>query len=243
MKDGYKNYHDVTCKICNHSTSIWGCVDFNKSCEERNGMYLPYTGVAIYYLKCDHCDYLFTPDFDEWTVEDFKDNIYNDDYIKVDPEYDGKRSMNDAKYFVERLNIPKDIEILDYGAGPGVLAQELNQHGYRVESWDPLWGAEPTWPADKKFDLVMAWEVMEHTPTPHETLAEMMTWLKPGGHILLCTLSADIMQGKRDPAFWYLSPRNGHVCMYSDKSLNELFATVGMKVQHDPWSIHLASFK
>jgi 2-polyprenyl-3-methyl-5-hydroxy-6-metoxy-1,4-benzoquinol methylase len=218
-------------------------VDFNKSCEERNGMYLPYSGVAIYYVKCDQCDYLFTTDFDEWSKEDFLDNIYNDDYITVDPEYDGKRSVNDAKYFINNLRFAKNMDILDYGAGPGVLGNELNQAGYHVESWDPMWGTDPTWEKDKKFDLVMAWEVMEHTPTPQETLKEMMQWLRPGGQILLCTLSTGIMQGKRDPAFWYLSPRNGHVCMYSDKSLDTLFDQVGMRVQHDPWSIHLASFK
>jgi SAM-dependent methyltransferase len=242
MKSGYTDYHEVKCKICNHDTSIWGCVDFNKSCEERNGMYLPYTGVAIYYLKCNHCDFLFTVDFDEWDRQDFLDNIYNDDYITVDPEYDGKRSRGDAQYFINNLGVPRHLDILDYGAGPAVMATELNKNGYRVESWDPMWGTDPTWAPDKKFDLVMSWEVMEHTPTPHETLAEMMQWLKPGGQILVSTLSTGIMQGKRDPAFWYLSPRNGHVCMYSDRSLDELFATVGGQVQHSPWNIHVASF-
>jgi SAM-dependent methyltransferase len=243
MKETYKNYHDTKCKICGGETSIWGCVDFNKSCEERNGMYLPYSGVAIYYLKCDHCDYLFTTDFDEWSRDDFKDNIYNDDYITVDPEYNGQRSINDSKYVINNLRLDKSLDILDYGAGPAVLGRELNKQGYHVESWDPLWGRDPSFDKDKKFDLVMAWEVMEHTPTPHETLAEMMHWLKPNGAILLCTLSSGIMQGKRDPSYWYLSPRNGHVCMYSDKSLDKLFETVGMQVAHDPWSIHIARKK
>jgi hypothetical protein len=88
----------------------------------------------------------------------------------------------------------------------------------------------------------MAWEVLEHTPTPIETLAEMHSWLAPGGSILLATCSTGIMQGRRDPAFWYLSPRNGHVCMYSDRSLDVLFSKFGMKVQHDPWNIHLATY-
>lgn len=235
-------YQHIKCKICNSGTSIWGCVDFNKNCEERNGMYLPYTGTAIYYLKCNDCDYLFTTDFDKWTPDEFKDKIYNDDYIIVDPEYDGTRSMNDARTIVDGLKIRKDIDILDYGAGPAVLGTELNKQGYSVESWDPLWGSSPPWAKDKLFDLVMAWEVLEHTPTPKETLDEMISYLKPGGSILLSTLSTDIMQGKRDPTFWYLSPRNGHVCMYSNKSLDTLFANVGMKVQHPHWSFHIASY-
>ena len=31
--------------------------------------------------------------------------------------------------------------------------------------------------------------------------------------------------------------------LIADKSLDTLFDQVGMRVQHDPWSIHLASFK
>jgi SAM-dependent methyltransferase len=235
------DYHDTNCKICNQPTSIWGVVDFNKNCEERNGMYLPYTGVPIYYLKCRSCEFIFTTDFDDWDHEDFKANIYNDDYITVDPEYNGTRSINDARWFMNNMRVSKDASILDYGAGPAVMGQELAKQGYKVDSWDPFWDTLPTWDQDKKFDLIMAFEVMEHTPTPRETLADMLQWLKPDGKILLATCSADIMQGKRDPTFWYLSPRNGHVCMYSDQSLDVLFNQVGMKCIHDPWNIHLAS--
>lgn len=236
----YVDYNGVKCKICTNDTTIWGVVDFNKSCEERNGMYLPYTGIPIYYLKCSHCGFIFTTDFDMWTTEDFKENIYNDEYIKVDPEYNGKRSQGDAQWFLQHTNIPKTFDILDYGAGPAVLGQELGKHGYKVDSWDTMWGIPmPT----KKYDLIMSWEVMEHTPDPIATVNEMMRMLKPGGSILTATLSTGIMPNPRDPAFWYLSPRNGHVCMYSDKSLDELFGHVNMNVTHVPWSIHVASPK
>ena len=236
------DYNSCKCKICDHDTAIWGCVDFNKSCEEKNGMYLPYTGVAVYYLKCTNCEFIFTPDFDEWSKDDFKEHIYNDEYITVDPEYNGIRSVNDSKYFLNNLQIRKDISILDYGAGTAALEKELKKHGYNVTSWDTMWGTDPEWDKDKKFDLIMAWEVLEHTPNPRETLKEMHNWLSPDGAILLATCSTGIMQGKRDPTFWYLSPRNGHVCMYSDKSLEVLFSEFGMKVQHDPWNIHLATY-
>lgn len=242
MRLSNTNYLETTCKICDSPTSIWGCVDYNKNCEERNGMYLPYTGVAVYYLKCNNCEFIFSPDFDDWTKDDFKEHIYNDDYIKVDPEYNGIRSKNDANYFLNNLQIKKNISILDYGAGTCALEKELALHGYNVTSWDTMWGTDPEWDKDKKFDLIMAWEVLEHTPSPRETIKEMHNWLSPNGAILLATCSAGILQGRRDPTFWYLSPRNGHICMYSDKSLDILFNELGMKVQHDPWNIHLASY-
>ena len=235
-------YQNIKCKICYHDTSIWGCVDSNKSCEENNGFYLPYTGNAIYYLKCNHCSYLFTVDYDHWSIEDYKNNIYNDDYIKVDPEYaNGARSFGQAQLIMNNQTFPKHQNVLDYGAGNGLLGSILNENGYNVESWDPMWGKAPSWHEGKKFDFIMAFEVMEHTPTPTETIREMKQWLKPNGSMIIGTLSNDIMEGKRDINHWYLSPRNGHVCMYSNRSLDELFSQIGMTVTHYPWNIHIAN--
>ena len=105
-----------------------------------------------------------------------------------------------------------------------------------------MWAEGPTWDKDERFDLITAFEVLEHTPTPKETLLDMHQWLKPTGQILITTLANDIMQEKRDPTYWYLAPRNGHVSMFSNKSIELLFSEVGMKVQHLAWNTHLATY-
>ena len=242
MKPYDPELYKKPCPVCNSESSIWGCVDFNKTCEELNNKYLEYSGVAIYYLKCNTCDHLFSTDFDDWDKEDFLDNIYNDDYILADPEYSGARSIRDVEWFTKSINNDKSLEILDYGAGPAVFGKELIKKGYKVDSWDPMWGTAPTWDKNKKFDLITAFEVLEHSPTPKETLKEIHQWLKPGGKILVTTLVNDILQGKRDPTYWYLSPRNGHVGMFSNRSLEILFADVDMKVQHLAWNTHLVTY-
>jgi len=242
MKPYDPELYKKPCPVCNSESSIWGCVDFNKTCEENNGTYLEYAGVAVYYLQCTKCQHLFTPDFDDWDKEDFLSNIYNDDYILADPEYSGVRSLRDVEWFTKAIQNDKSLEILDFGAGPAVFGKELIKRGYKVESWDPLWETDPTWPADKKFDLITAFEVLEHSPTPKATLADMVKWLNPNGRILITTLANDILQGRRDPTYWYLAPRNGHVAMFSNKSIDELFSSVGMKVQHLAWNTHLATY-
>lgn len=240
MRDYNPELYKKKCKVCEKETSIWGCVDFNKSCEELNGKYLDYAGVPIYYLKCNSCSHIFSTDFDDWDIEDFKENIYNEDYILVDPEYDGTRSKRDVEWFTKAINFNKNLKILDYGAGTGIFGQELVTQGYDVTSYDPLWNNQEINIPEKHFDIITAFEVLEHSPTPNQTIFDIYKYLKPQGKIIITTLVNDILQGKRDPTYWYLSPRNGHVAMFSNKSLEILFSKINMSVKHLAWNTHLA---
>lgn len=242
MRDYDANIYKKSCPICDSSTNIWGCVDFNKSCEELNGTYLDYSGVPIYYLKCSNCNHIFSTDFDDWDFDDFRENIYNDEYILVDPEYNGTRSKRDADQFIKMVNSNKSYDILDYGAGNSVFEQELSKQGYNVKSFDPLWTNPLSWDQNTKFDIITAFEVLEHSNDPNNTLYEIHKFLKPNGKIIVTTLVNDILQGKRDPTYWYLSPRNGHISMFSNKSLELLFSKVGMKVRHLAWNTHLIEY-
>ena len=224
------------CNICKGKAIYWGCVDINKSAEEINNTFLPYAGQAIYYKKCEECGHIFSTDFDKWSKQDFRDRIYNDDYIKVDPEYDGTRSRRDVQWF-KQFCPDKQYKIIDYGAGNQVFGDELNKIGYQVTSWDPMWGTDKP---NEQFDIMTAFEVLEHTPTPIETVSEMISLLKPNGQIVFSTYVNDVLQNKRNPMFWYLAPRNGHVCMYSYKSLEVLFGMFGYKVKHLGESVHIA---
>ncbi len=240
MRDYDSEIYKKLCPICNNSSIIWGCVDFNKSCEELNEKYLEYSGVPIYYLKCSNCNHIFSSDFDDWDFEDFKENIYNEEYILVDPEYNGTRSKRDAQNFINLIN-NKSYKILDYGSGNNFFEKELTDKGYNVESFDPLFHDIKKF-KNKKYDVITAFEVLEHSNKPVDTLNEIYSFLKPNGKILITTLVNDILQGKRDPNYWYLAPRNGHVAMFSNKSLEILFSKVGMKVKHLAWNTHLIEY-
>ena len=83
-------YHDLHCKVCGGDSHILGVKDFNRSCEEEKGRRVfPPMGHAVYYHQCEGCGFIFSVDFDDWTVDDFLTNIYNDQYLKVDPVYGG----------------------------------------------------------------------------------------------------------------------------------------------------------
>ena len=71
------------------------------------------------------------------------------------------------------------IRILDYGGGNGRLAQHLVARGLNASSWDVM-AADQHRPLAGNFDLVTCFEVMEHTTTPIETFAEILSFLTPG---------------------------------------------------------------
>ena len=69
------------CKCCGAAAALFGVVDFSKNCRELDGFFLPVSGIPIYYYRCPDCDFIFTTFFDDFTDEDMKAHIYNDDYL------------------------------------------------------------------------------------------------------------------------------------------------------------------
>jgi hypothetical protein len=237
-------YQGLRCKVCDGDTAILGVKDFNRTCEEEKGLQVfSWIGFPVYYHQCKHCQYIFTTDLDEWSVDDYVKNIYNDEYIKVDPDYAGKRSRDFVNWMSPMLGGDKSITILDYGAGNDTFSAELVKQGYDAVGWDPMWQTEPAFAKDSTFDVVTAFEVLEHTPTPYETLKELLSFVRPeSGQVVFSTLVNDII-GKAGSEYWYLSPRNGHVGMHSVKSLTYMFDKLGMDVQSFSPSQHVASWK
>src|SRR5579862_8474179 len=128
------------CKICRGKAQMYGVVDFNKSCEESKGNVLPPANIPIYYRRCAECGFLFTESFDDWTLKDFKAHIYDEDYAKVDPDYEEERPEGLRKMLHARFpDLPKDLRILDYGGGNGSLTAKLREDGFKnVKAYDPL---------------------------------------------------------------------------------------------------------
>jgi 2-polyprenyl-3-methyl-5-hydroxy-6-metoxy-1,4-benzoquinol methylase len=225
------------CKVCQGPAVLYGVVDFNKSCLELGKVFLPLRGVPVYYHRCESCGLIFSNAFDAWTPADYREHIYNADYITVDPEYADARPRSMAETVFKFLKPAGDIQILDYGSGSGLMAQVLRDKGLSATSWDPM--TSQAQPDASHFDVVTSFEVLEHTATPIATAQDMVKRLTPTGVLLFSTLVVDALP-PHHVGFWYIAPRNGHVTIYTKKSLQTLFGSLGCRVHHFNETMHMA---
>jgi len=211
------------CKVCGAAAPFFDVVDFNKCAN-----FYPFgpSGVSVSYFRCDNCGFLFTPLCDDWSHGDFQRLIYNDDYVLLDPEYLAVRPHQMAERMARQLQGFEDARILDYGAGQGLFAELMAQRGFpRVESYDPF--SIPSRPTGQ-FDIVTCFEVIEHSPSPMQTLTDMLAFLNDQGCIVLgeALQPPDIDRVRCN--WWYVAPRNGHVSTFADRTLVALADRCGL---------------
>lgn len=215
---------DAICPICNGTSPWLDDVDFNKSCEERRGLTLTPANIPIAYYLCKCCGFCLAPSIAAWPKADFKEFIYNKDYIVVDPDYAITRPRDNA---VAQINLFGElgakINHLDFGGGDGLLSRTLNDAGWNSETYDPFVRSDVAADGSKQYDLITAFEVFEHVPDPQDLVETLASLIKPDGLIMFSTMLADT-EIKRGHTldWWYAAPRNGHISLFSKNSLRWL---------------------
>lgn len=211
----------LMCPVCNGVSTLFDVVDFNKSCEELRGRFLSHSGIPIYYALCSSCNFCYAPEIASWSLDEFARRIYNGEYKDIDPDYMDVRPRMYADKLVAMFGKHcKSVRHLDYGGGEGQLAKLLSGAGFDSSSYDPFVDRTADIRDMGSFDLISAIEVFEHVPDVHSLMTNLQTLLKPDGIVYFTTLVSDgnIVKNRR-LTWWYASPRNGHISLFSKKSL------------------------
>lgn len=230
------------CKICGAKCLLFAVVDLGRHCNRQLALSEPMLGVDVTYFSCSLCGFLFTRFFDNYSKNDLAREIYNEGYIKVDPLYPRVRPQMNARFLTDIVKKSwihlRQPETLDYGAGNGILAQ-LIAPCLHVDSYDGLNEELSRFP-EKEYDLVFCAEVVEHIPQPAEFAADWVRLTKPSGAVIFSTLTLpeNIESVRGD--WWYLGPRNGHVSLYSSRSLDILLSQFGFRYEQLSEEWHLA---
>lgn len=218
------------CDICGNQAFLCGVVDFNKSCLAQAGTILPLAGIPVYYRACRTCGFLSCDSFRHWGPAEFKAHIYNEDYAQVDPDYaEARPQVNFAVTDYCFAKFKEKVSILDYGGGNGLCAEKLRAAGYSAQSYDPF--VETDVAPAARFDIVTAFEVVEHANDQNRLVEDMARWLKEEGVILFSTHpQPEDFDPFKTMSWWYVGPRNGHVSIHTPRSLSKLFEKFGFSL-------------
>lgn len=221
------------CQVCGAAAPHLDTVDLNKSCMEPQGRFLPPSGTSVHYYLCAECGFCFAPELQAWPKERFAREIYNAEYEYVDPDYVSVRALGNAESLDQGFGASKaTLRHLDYGGGSGLLSDTLRGKGWNSRSYDPFVHPDMKVEDLGRHDLVTAYEVVEHVPRIATLLDHLDAVCKPDGLVLFSTLLSDgqIAAGRR-MRWWYASPRNGHISLFSQASLQRAFGGKG-------WTLH-----
>jgi hypothetical protein len=143
-----------------------------------------------------------------------------------------------------RYCYPTNSQFLDYGGGYGLLVRLMRDRGYNFHWQDEYcgnlfavnWVASP----DVQYELLTAFEVMEHLPKPIETIAAMF---QQAPNILFSTEL--IPNPTPDLAAWdYYGLEHGqHVTLYTTTALKHLAQRWNKYFYSNGQNLHLFSHK
>jgi hypothetical protein len=226
------------CKICGKKVSFFDAVDLGMAVTHGYKYPLGPSGELVKYWLCDGCGFIFSDSFDSWTKEDFLKNIYNSDYVKVDPDYVEKRPREMGQWVADLLKNSKGpLSILDYGAGSGVLINELGKVGLAdTFAWDPF--SNPERPS-RTFDVIICFEVLEHVVDPKIAFDDFGCFLSDGGVVLISTHLNPENIASIGSDWWYLGPRNGHISLYSQEAMNLMAQRSGFVLSTNRKEFHM----
>lgn len=234
--------NDLPCQICKGNSIPLDVVDFNRSggAESRREI-RRLSGIPIYYYLCKQCGFCFAPEICKWSIDEFSEKIYNEEYIDIDPDHDTVRpNVNFTNLTKAFENQKSHIKHLDYGGGNGQLSYLLAKSGWDSLSYDPFINKEVKMEELGKFNLITAYEVFEHVPDANKLMASLNDLISDDGLIMFSTLiSDDNIKENQRLTWWYASPRNGHISLYSKKSLQLLANNYQFNIGHFSPLYHL----
>lgn len=209
------------------------------------------------HVECTECETLYvTPRLKDSAIEElYSDEFYSEFYqnsmlpaFELRKEKIGKRKFNQI---MEYSKVKKG-KVLDIGCGIGEVSDVFLDNGWdthvtemnpRAYQWlktrshkDTFHGTFDDFQTAQKFDVVMAWGVVEHVVDPHQFLSKVKSLLKPGGVFVSevphgnCLLVDYSRNTGRDPERILMGEQ--HIVLYSKKAYEQIHVKAGFSPLH-----------
>jgi hypothetical protein len=217
-----------SCKICGVETSVHASATIR-------GRH------TITYYRCDACQFIQT-ETPFWLPEAYAEPIN-----RSDVGYLGRNFyLSEITPSVIRATGNPDGPFLDYGGGYGVFARLMRDRGYDFRVFDrhcPNLFARDFQLDElgaQKFELVTAFEVLEHLAEPSESIDEM---LRLSDNIFFSTDLAPLPLPRPDEWEYFALDHGQHVSLYSLTAIQALARRHSVHVASNGRNLHLFSRK
>lgn len=182
-----------------------------------------------------------------WKSDNPKERGYAD-YSKEEALY--LKTYHKRMKLVSRW-LPERARILDIGCAAGYFLRVAQQHGHDVHGIElsPIAqqaiaslgedrvfhgflqdAAEARGWADRSFDMITLWDVIEHVPDPQELLRDVQRLLKPGGRLLLETQNVASRMARRLGHRWHHYKHDEHLYHFDPSTIRRLLQDCGYEV-------------
>lgn len=214
-----------TCMVCGEDAHFW--------CQPDSG-----------FLKCAACGLIYRePMPSEMELEIMYKDYYSQSNVKESKTHmlsSDVSIQSHAKYISKIAKL--DWKILDFGAGTGELVSSLKNIDYDIDgveySSNAIVEAQQRYglklipslgglDSDKKYDLIVAIEVIEHLTNPIEVIGSLYARLKPGGIIYFTTPNLSGIKARVKKSRWSEAEKPFHLVLFNYISLKRLLDKSG----------------
>lgn len=175
------------------------------------------------YYKCGNCKSIFMHHRDFLSEVEEKARYKEHDNDVLDIRY--QEFVSDITNEIKK-DWKNTAKGLDFGAGTGpVITKLLKDKGYGVEIYDPFFWNEKNL-LDKKYDFIVACEVIEHLHNPLHEFELLYSLLNKKGKLYCKT---EIYRDEIDFKSWYYKDDPTHVFFYHEKAFEWMVENIGFK--------------
>jgi 2-polyprenyl-3-methyl-5-hydroxy-6-metoxy-1,4-benzoquinol methylase len=196
-------------------------------------------------VQCHKCGLVRTnPRDDDQTLEKIYASL--EDFVYEQEEQNRRSTTKDHFALVQKYS-QGGARLLDIGCSTGIFLQIAASRGWQISGLEPSsWAVERARErcpegriihgslekADlpqSSFDVITLWDVLEHVPSPKESLHKITEWLVPGGWLFLNVPNIDSFMARLTGHHWPLLLRE-HLWYFSPATIEALLNLTGFEL-------------